>query len=125
LGQYEGRSEGPPAEGASAWDGVAPSADWFVAGGVSRFPTLAGACDAGRLGCEGYLDVAARVNGGGGGSSKLGSVGAPARRAFNGWDASASNAVLMPGGGTARVARLADGSRAAAKRSGVSPSDGG
>lgn len=108
-------------EGASAWDGVALSPDWFVAGGVSRFPTLAGACDAGWLDCEGYLDVAARLNGGGG-SSKLGRVGAPARRAFNGWAASASSAVLMPG--AARVARLADGSRTA-KRSGASPSDGG
>lgn len=79
----------------------------MVAGGVRRFPTLTFA------GCEigGWLDwlpslgaAAASVNGGGG-SSKLGSVGAAGRRTFNGAD-NGSNAVPI---GAARVARFADG----------------
>lgn len=97
-----------------------------MAGGVRRFPTLTlvGGCDTGGwFVCVGYLG-AAPVNGGGG-SSKLGSVGAPGRRVFNGWGPSASSAVAIPGAGTARAARLPDGSRGApaAKRS-ASESEG-
>lgn len=91
-----------------------------MAGGVSRFPTLtfAGGCDAGGwLVCAGNFG-AAPVNGGAG-NSKLGSVGAPGRRVFKGWGPNASSAVAMPGAGTARAAKLAEGSRGppAAKRS--------
>lgn len=75
-----------------------------MAGGVKRFPTLtfAGCETGGWLGCA-YLGAAAKVNGGGG-SSKLGSVGAAGRRTFKGGADSASSAVPMAG--TARVARL-------------------
>jgi hypothetical protein len=47
----------------------------------------------------------------GGGSSKLGRVGAPGLREFSGcWAFSASSAVPIPGGGIAMAARLAEGS---------------
>lgn len=84
-----------------------------MAGGVSRLPTLAftGAWEAGGwVGCP-YLGAAGAVPNvnGGGGSSKLGNVGAAGRRMFNGGADNASNAVPIPAG-TARVARLTDGS---------------
>lgn len=86
-----------------------------MAGGVRRFPTLTftGAWETGGwVECPAYLGGAAaaglNVNGGGG-SSKLGNVGAAGRRMFNGGADSASNAVPIPAG-TARVARFADGS---------------
>lgn len=68
------------------------------------------------------MDVAGppRANGGGG-SSKLGNVGAPARRVFNGWVASASSAVPMPGVDTARDRTVG---WQPVKRSEALPSDG-
>lgn len=53
-----------------------------------------------------------KTKGGGGGNSKLGSVGAAGRREFNGWERP-SRALPMPGAGTAGTARAAmlDGSR--------------
>lgn len=81
-----------------------------MAGGVSRFPTLTftGAWETGGWVGFPYLGAAPNVNGGGG-SSKLGNVGAAGRRMFNGGADSASNAEPIPDG-TARVARFADGS---------------
>lgn len=117
-GQYAGgRSDDAPVDGGRGCDTVA---DWFVAGGVNKFPTLTltgGWETGGWLACADCLG-GAPANGGGG-SSKLGSVGAPGRRVFNGWEASASSAVPIPGAGTAMVARLTEVSRGApaAKRS--------
>lgn len=114
-GQYGGAYDGGRSdEVATAVDaggsGLVPSPDGFEAGGVSKLPTLVpigGAIPC----CDGDLEVTPpRWWKLGGGSSKLGRVGAPGLRVFNDGGVVSASKVPVPdtGGGTARAARLAD-----------------